>query len=279
MEINLDDWKLFSKRKNSYNYISSDGKWMLKASSEHRTLNIEDLQYEQHIINVASSIGISTPAVGEIVTMPDGRPGMIYEYMEGKVSYSRYIEEHPEQLFDMIKKFAIETKKFHSITADEKQIPAFATLLKEAMDSSPIYNEREKDLILNKVYSLPDAKTCLHGDLQPSNIILVDDKSYWIDLGMISYGNPLYDIGFLWYVIQKSDERVFNRVFHSDKKTAGKMWETYARAYFDSDDMEAIEEIIKPYAYTGVNIMLKPMPTTGFITYNKELILSEVAKK
>ena len=57
---------------------------------------------------------------------------------------------------------------------------------------------------------------------------------------------------------------------------AKKLWECFARAYFDSDETPAIEEKIKPYGAISINLMLNTLPNTGFILNNKDFILSAV---
>ena len=42
-KVNLSDWILFSARRNSDNYISKDGKWLLKASSQMRQFDLEEI--------------------------------------------------------------------------------------------------------------------------------------------------------------------------------------------------------------------------------------------
>lgn len=276
--IDLNDWTLFSARKNSDNYISRDGKWLLKASSKERKFDIEEMKREQATTENALAMGIVTPRVGEIVQMPDGNAGLIYEYIEGKKSYSRMLSETPEKAEEYMKKFAAEARKFHSTKADKDRLPPFEQIIEGSLNNSDIYSEQEKYTILNKIERLPKAETCLHGDMQFSNIIEAAGKSYFIDLELMSYGHPYYDLGFLWFVVDKSTEELSKRVFHADIKTFYSWWKMYAQAYFDSDDIEAIEHEIKPYGYISANIMLKPMPDSGFIWYNKEEILASCRK-
>lgn len=53
-KVNLSDWILFSARRNSDNYISKDGKWLLKASSQMRQFDLEEIlsscaEYKQFV--------------------------------------------------------------------------------------------------------------------------------------------------------------------------------------------------------------------------------------
>ena len=42
-KVNLSDWILFSARRNSGNYISKEEKWLLKASSQMRQFDLEEI--------------------------------------------------------------------------------------------------------------------------------------------------------------------------------------------------------------------------------------------
>lgn len=278
MKIDLKDWELFSARRNSNNYISKDGKWLLKASSQRREFDIKELERERNISLAAHKMGIKTPTVGDIVEMPDGGCGLIYEYMANKISYARAISEEPDRLDELMHSFADEAKAFHSTIADTSLVPPFIDLLAKALANTELYTQEEKQIIIDKASGLPQADTCLHGDLQASNIIESDGKAYFIDLEMISYGNPLYDIGFMWFVAETSDEDLAQKVFHVDLAIVRREWETFAQYYFNTDDMDAVIEKVKPFGYVSANLMLLPMPTSGFIKYNKETILDSCRK-
>lgn len=277
-KIDLNNWTLFSSRKNSKNYVSTDGSKLLKASSDFKTFKLEELEDELFVANVAYDMGIKTPRPGIIVEMPDGTPALVTDYVQNKKSFSRYISEHPESMEDMMKLFAREAKVFHGTPANKKLVMSFEDAMVESLNASSIYNYEEKKIILDKIRRLPSADTVLHGDFQPSNILLSGNDVYWIDLSEMTYGNPLYDIGFLWYVVTKSNDRVFDRVFHTDAEGAYKMWKAFAKEYFETENLAAVEKLVKPYAYAGINLILKVMPNTGFITYNKDEILEECRK-
>ena len=277
-KIDLNNWTLFSDRKNSKNYVSLDGRKLLKASSDVKTFKLEELEDELFIANVAYDMGIKTPRPGIVVEMPDGTPALVTDYVQNKKSFSRYISEHPESMEEMMKLFAREAKVFHNVSANKGLVRSFKDAMVESLDASPIYNDEEKKIILDKISRLPSGDTILHGDFQPSNILLSGDEVYWIDLSMMTYGNPLFDIAFLWFVTVKSNERVYDRVFHTNAEGAYRMWEVFAREYFETENVSAVEELIRPYAFAGINLILKVMPNTGFITYNKEEILKECMK-
>lgn len=273
MKINLNEWEQFSSRRNSNGYISKDGKWYLKASPDGRDFSMEELKQAQNTTNLCIEMGIKTPKVGDIVEMPNGKLALMYEYIKNKYSYTRFIEKNPESMEEMMKKFAREAKLFHSVEADISKVEAIDDKLERVLLHTDLFTDEEKALILKKVRSFPKKTTVLHGDFQPSNILISGDESYFIDLGMLTYGNPLFDIGFLWFVTYKSIDRVYQAVFHTGQDNVIKMWEVFAKEYFESDDLESINEMVRPYGLASLSIVLDVMPNTGMITYNKEEIL------
>lgn len=272
-KIDLKDWEFASERKNSKTYLSADKKWILKIPSIDNQHRLEELKKEFDIINSVRNLGISTPMAKEIIMFDDGQYGIVYEYINNKKSYGSIINEHPEMEKEIIELYVKHAKKLHSIDAKNSNISSIEERVKDGLDNSKIFNEKEKDIIFNNMSKLPKRTTCLQGDFQPSNIIMSGDKTYFIDLSLFSYGNPLYDLGILWFIVTYSNNRVFERIFHSSQENAKRRFELFLKLYFGIDDVKDIIKVIIPYGLVSVNIMLKIMPNVSFVVNAKEEIL------
>lgn len=276
--IDTKDWVLFSERRNSTSFISKDGSLMLKASPKEKRLSLQELQDEMDISNTALSLGIKTPRPVEIVRLSDGNFGAVYQYIKNKKSLTRAISEEPDKLDELMKIYADAARTLHSITDEKYMLPSFEYRLEEALSCSSQYSEDEQKCILEAAYKRSGKEYCLQGDFQPSNIILSDNSCWFIDLGLLSYGDNLFDIGFLWYVVRNSNARVYDRIFHTDKAGAEHIWQSFARHYFETDDLGAVERMIAPYGCISINLMLKTMPNTSFIGDNKGYIFETIGK-
>ena len=175
-----------------------------------------------------------------------------------------------------MKIYAEATGALHSITDENHLLPSFENRLEEALSCSPQYSKDEQNFILEAAYKRSGKEYCLQGDFQPSNIIISGNNYWFIDLGFLSYGDFLFDIGFLWYVVRNSNARVYNRVFHTDKAGAEHIWQSFARYYFETDNLDAVEKKIAPYGCISINLMLKTLPNTSFIGDNKNYIFETI---
>ena len=100
--------------------------------------------------------------------------------------------------------------------------------------------------------SVPDTGTCIHGDLHGGNALITDDgKEYFIDLADFCYGNPLFDIGTLYYTSMQIDEPMTQRLFHCGEAQMHRFWNAFAKAYFNvttDEEVLAINETVAPFA-------------------------------
>lgn len=276
--IDTKDWILFSERRNSTSFVSKDGSFMLKASPKDKSFSLQELQDEMDISNAALSLGIKTPEPVEIVRLSDGSFGAVYKYIQNKKSLTRAISEEPDRLDEIMKIYADATKTLHSTMDEKHMLSSFENRLEEALSCSSQYSKDEQKFILEAAYKRSGKECCLQGDFQPSNIILSDNSCWFIDLGFLSYGDSLFDIGFLWYVVKSSNARVYDRIFHTDKAGAEHIWQSFARHYFETDNLDAVEKKIAPYGCISINLMLKTLPNTSFIGDNKDYIFEMIGE-
>ncbi|MBQ9185743.1 MAG: phosphotransferase [Bacteroidales bacterium] len=89
-----------------------------------------------------------------------------------------------------------------------------------------------KASVLGYINELEPATTCLHGDLNPCNIITAEGKVYWIDLGDFGYGDPLLDFCIMEHMIHLGPNPLLKHVFHVDRKTLRRYYESFERQYF-----------------------------------------------
>ena len=104
--FDLTGWTCFSDRRNSKSYKSQDGKWMVKFGTEFAEATMESLEKEMEVTKKALAIGVKTPKVDDIVELPDGKLGLIYEYIEGKKSIARACGEDIDNI-DYYMKFML----------------------------------------------------------------------------------------------------------------------------------------------------------------------------
>ena len=273
--IDISDWTQFSQRAYSKSYLDESGTLMLKTVDADNTESVAYLTEEYRISDAANKLGIPTAKVFDFVKTSNNEVGIVYEYIREKVSCSRAISREPERLNEFMQIYSNVVRKFHDIEADPNLIPSFESKVFSGLDATSIFSEKEKELLKERFVKLPQGNKCIHGDLTPSNVIHSPSGDFIIDLGMLSYGNPLFDFANFNHQVEYLPDDVTMMLFHFDKATLKKCWEIYAQDYFGSKDMREIDEYLKPYAKFAPLPLLNVASDLPSIIVAKEFILSE----
>ena len=247
IKINLSDYELSGGGANgeSYNH-RSDPSVMLKLYFPGK---IQQPLDEMTLARKVYDMGIPSPEPGEYVVTEDGRYGIRFHRILGKVSYSRATGDNPEKVQQYAEEFAQMCLKLHSIHVDREQFECVKNRYYRLLEANPFFTVQEKDKLGRFISDAPDTDTAIHGDLQYSNAIFVGDKRYFIDLGDFCYGYNLFDVGMVYLCCCLSDAAFIEETFHMPKPLAVKFWDCFAHVYFGSDrPLKDIEEEIRPYA-------------------------------
>ena len=263
IRISLDDYILSGGGANGESYDhKADPSIMLKLYFPGK---IQQPLDEMKLARKVHDLGIPTPHPGDYVVTEDGRYGIRFQRIPGKVSYSRATGEHPENVKHYAEEFAQMCLQLHDIHVDTTQFENVKDRYHCLLAQNPFFTAAEKDKLGHFIDSVPDADTAIHGDLQFSNAIFVGDKRYFIDLGDFCYGNPLFDVGMVYLCCCLSKESFIRETFHMDKATAFRFWEHFAPAYFGKErSLKEIETQIRPFA--GLKTLIierdtkRPMP-------------------
>ena len=246
--FDLTDWICFSDRRNSKSYMSKDKKWMVKFGTEFTKVSYDDLIKEQQMTQRVLNIGVKTPKVGDIVELPNGEIGLIYEFIEGKKSISRAVSEDLENIDYYMKRFAHIAKDEHSKVCDVNQFESMEDRIRTEILRRDILSDKQKEKALKFLDTVEKKNNCVHGDFHPGNYIITSDKEYAIDIGQIAYGNPDFDIAVFYYFCFYFSPDVTKKLFHCEEKYLKTMWKSFIKYYFDTNDEKTLDEITKKYA-------------------------------
>ena len=247
--IDLNDYIRVGEGDNgaSYNH-KTDPSLMMKLYFR----NFEAAALELELAKKVYNMGIPTPEPGDLVT--DGtRMGIRFRRIEGKKSYSRACGDNPERTDEYAREFARMCRQLHATHVDTSLFENVKDRLYRMLDANPDFTPEQKRKIHDFIAAAPDADTAIHGDLQFSNGIFVEEngvrKQYFIDLGDFCYGYYMFDLGMVYLCCCLNDEAWTMEQYHMSNATARRFWDAFAREYFGPDaDLEEMERQVKIYA-------------------------------
>ena len=261
--ISLDDYVLSGGGANGESYDhKSDPSIMLKLYFPGK---IQQPLDEMMLSRKVYEMGIPTPEPGDYVVTEDGRYGIRFRRILGKVSYARATGDHPENLEQYATEFARMCLKLHSTHVDTKLFQNVKDRYYKLLEENPFFSSAEKDKLAKFIADVPDEDTAVHGDLQYGNAIFVGDKRYFIDLGDFCWGNHLFDVSMVYLCCCLSDDGFIRETFHMPKTVAIEFWNHFAPVYFgEGIPLKEIEELVQPFA--GLKTLIierdtrRPMP-------------------
>ncbi|MBP5210819.1 MAG: phosphotransferase, partial [Bacteroidales bacterium] len=234
----------------SYTSITYDSKddptRMVKIYNE----GVPSMVAEKEIViaDAVYRMGIVSPKPIGLV-LADGRLGVEFERIVNKRSYARAISQEPENMERFVTTFAQYCKKIHSTPCRTDIFPSVVDIVKNDIITSDLFDDAKKEIILSFIDSVPEAHTCLHGDMHVGNLLMAGGKNYWIDLGDFAYGNPLFDLGMVYFTCKANVEEVTMHLYHVSNATMAKAWEVFVREYFGPDaDLDEIDRRVEPFA-------------------------------
>ncbi|MBR4730899.1 MAG: TIGR02172 family protein [Prevotella sp.] len=200
-------------------------------------------------------MGIPTPEPLQLVT--DGqRRGVEYELIRNKRSFTRIISQEPERLEEISLAFARMARELHTKKADTSRFTSIKeTLRRFYQEKDDRVTEEYKERALNFIDKTPDANTCLHGDLHIGNVITDGQRNLWIDLGQFCYGEPEWDLGWMWTICNRMDGKRTDFILHVTPESLKAHWNIFLAAYLGTDDKTTIGNYTKRImAYYAVRL-------------------------
>lgn len=147
---------------------------------------------------IAWNIGLSVAQPFELVDI-DGRPGIVIERIHGETLMERFMKQslNREEGFNELKNGARITarilKDIHK-QSDVKNMPSQKDRMKYGIRLVDYLNAAEKEAVITLLDDLPMKEQLCHGDPNPGNIILRNNKAVIIDWNDASIGNPEADL-------------------------------------------------------------------------------------
>ena len=248
-QIELKEWTLVGEGYNGQAYVSSYHPGVMLKLVRREMGQAQKVEQEFYAAKTAYDMGLPVPEVYEIVR--DGEDhGYLSELIGAKKSMARMCSEEPHRIPELAAVMAKYSHTLHNtpIKVNEYVHPIKDVLMK-ALETSPLVDAEQKQLLKKVVADMPDTKTCLHGDLQPGNLIVSKNDFFWIDLGWLGQGYYLMDIAHLYkMMVEDSMIPQVQELTHMTREQMLEFWDAFARSYTGTNDVEALNHKLQPYS-------------------------------
>lgn len=251
--LEINKYEEFGKSYLSVAFNSKDGDSMIKVYGANVPRWVA--AQEKCVAKAVMTFGINTPLVGRMYVDGD-KTGLDFERIEGKRSFSRIISEEPERLEEMSRRFARMCKKLHETPCDTNIFNDKTVLYRRVISTTTEFTEDERAKVLAFLDSIPKATTCLHGDMQVSNVITNGKEDLWIDLSDFAYGNPMFDMAMWYFLSNLHPEELCLNLFHVSKDKMKQIWDIFIDEYFGAHTAAQKAEVVaKVEPFTAMHLI------------------------
>jgi len=196
-------------------------------------------EQEKEFAKAAFVMGIPT-AISYDVVACGNRTGVVYEMLDAQL-FSQLIRDDPQAVDAHAKTLADVARMIHTTPGDPALFPDIKQKLRGAIRQMDFLSAPQIDILLGKLESIPDANTCVHFDLHTSNIMMREGEPVLIDMGDMSIGSYLFDVGLLCCIYGLPELGSSEVVTKVPNDTGAKLWQGFIKYYFADKPPEEFE--------------------------------------
>ena len=196
-------------------------------------------EQEKEFAKAAFVMGIPT-AISYDVVACGNRTGVVYEMLDAQL-FSQLIRDDPQAVNAHAKTLADVARMIHTTPGDPALFPDIKQKLRGAIRQMDFLSAPQIDILLGKLESIPDADTCVHFDLHTSNIMMREGEPVLIDMGDMSIGSYLFDVGLLCCIYGLPELGSSEVVTKVPNDTGAKLWQGFIKYYFADKPPEEFE--------------------------------------
>lgn len=206
------------------------------------------VRHEFEVSKAVEGLGLPTPKMYEMVRVADAY-GTLSERVPQKRSLSRICADDPGRTEEMARLLCEKFKILSETPCKTDFFPNRKEQLLRAVDKVQFIGEKNRIILRAFAETIPEATTCSHGDLNMGNLILSDDRFYWIDLERFGYGSPMFDIGHLYLIGNYyAPMKQVQGIFHMGEAQLRRFWDAFAKAYTGQEEHAAFDTQARCYA-------------------------------
>ena len=220
--------------------------------------SIEAIKREQDYAKKAFVMGIPTAIPFDIVKCED-MYGLVFELVNADI-ISNYLNEHPEQLEEIAKKYAHTMKQLHETHVAEGALSSTKELYRQRIEGLRAYMTDEEVDTLHRINNaIPDADTVVHGDYHPKNVMIQNGEPILIDMADLTVGHPLYDLGSMALSHHLPTDPTLENITGMKGEMVRKLWQLFLSNYLGTEDPRALGLFEKKICVVGLMKMASTM--------------------
>ena len=231
-------------------------------------------EQEKEFAKAAFVMGIPTAISYDVVSCGN-RTGVVYEMLDAQL-FSQLIRDDPQAVDAHAKTLADVARMIHTTPGDPALFPDIKHRLRGAIRQMDFLSAPQIDILLGKLESIPDADTCVHFDLHTSNIMMREGEPVLIDMGDMSIGHYLFDVGLLCCIYGLPELGSSEVVTKIPNDTGAKLWQGFIKYYFADKPPEEFEFFQRNMHFLA---SLRLIYTITAVPPSKDLLVSLIKGK
>lgn len=247
IKINPAEWEYLGEGGSSTSYAKKVGANLVLKLNK-KDIPVEVVEKEYLASKAFNEAGFPSPVIYDFVT--DGeRFGYTSQRVNGKLSFARMLSQEPDSHERLARRFAALARELHDTAADTAKMDSARELLLNRIGDMSYLPEDVANEVRKSLSSINDDKTCLHGDLNPGNLIGFEGKDNWIGVNEFAYGDPYLDIATMHIICFVLPAKYVKSLYHAEQSVLKKFFTAFKKYYFGENwNSKEVETHIKEAA-------------------------------
>ena len=232
----------------------------------------EVAEQEKTFARAALIAGIPTALSYDVVACGE-RTGVIYEMLDAQL-FSRVIAAEPAAASRYGEQLADIARNIHTKVGDVTVFPDLKPRMRSYIGNlRGSLSDADIEHLLARLECIPDADTLVHFDLHTSNIMIREGEPVIIDMGDVSRGHYLFDVGVIATIYAYPDSGNCEFVTKVPNAIGRQLYESFVRAYFSDRPAEELDFFNRNEAFLA---SLRLIAAIAFLPAAKETLLEKV---
>lgn len=186
---------------------------------------------EKEFAKAAFVSGIPTALSYDVVSCGT-RTGVVYEMLDATL-FSAVIRADLANLDQHAQTLARIARTVHETPADPAVFPSIKENMRGYIDQMDFFLSPDQIAFLQaRLAAIPDADTCVHFDLHTSNIMIRGGEPVIIDMGDLSRGHYLFDIGLICTIYGVPELEICEMATKLPAEAGARLCDHFLRHYF-----------------------------------------------